>query len=1182
MALISSAKNISRNGEVNTASIPTTSTQVSPAGPNVATASISLDTACAYIASQSNRSQIKYEDINQIDEDDIREMDIKWNMALLSMKINIYWKKTEKKISIQGTDVVVFDKSKVDAESEVFENSLCSKACKKNTDSLNSKIKEVSEKLGDTKNMLYHYKLDDTITDYSRPSPAIESNSDELQNRKPYVDETGASSSENFVMKNKACFNCGHFDHLFYDCDLWVKKGRSCPKNNSTHKSMPPRPAIHIVDRSSLRTNRPNMNAAKPKWTSFYKPAHSYDKRPFQRTSAVRSQIKGPRVSNVNGKFPTLNRKFSTINIIFPTVNRKFPTVNRKFPTGNSKLSTANLGIKRKADSGCSRHMTGNISYLLDYEPFDGGYVSFGQGGCNITGKGAIKTDKLEFENVYFVKDLRYNLFSVSQIGDNKNSVLFTDSECIVLGQHFKLTDDTNVLLRTPRQHNMYSIDLNNVVPHRDLTCLVAKASADECMLWHRRLAHLNIKTMNRLVRHNLFRGLPSKCFDNDHTYVACLKGKKHKASCKTKLVNLVTKPLHILHIDLFSPTSVNSLNHKWYCLVATDDFSRVLVNKSQNKTPYELFNGRTPAIGFLKSFECHVMILNTLDHLGKFNAKGDEGKKEAVGQDVKKDVSSLRYIALPNWFHEAYLESSTSNAQDTCNADAPECIGNSNPTATSTNPLADHMETLAVETLIPTVSSPVPTACLDDSPQLSSNMENNSSASPTPTFRIHKDHPKSQIIGSVDTPVQTRTKSKEMEEQSFIVIIHQKTNPALLQFCLFSWVRPIGTKWVLKNKKDERGIVIRNKARLVVQGHTQEEGIDYDEMDVKSVFLYGTIVEEVYVMQPLGFLDPEFPAKVYKVEKAISMIGSLMYLTASRPDIMFAVSYSNSNYGGATQDHKSTTGGCQFLGRRLISWQCKKQTIVATLTTEAEYVAAASGCGQVLWIQNQLLDYGHHFIRYCFEKKLISVDHIYTDDNVADLLTKQFDVGRFQYLVVEQSMRGYVKGNHIIYTTFVNSPSFSGRTILLFPTMLVTIGEGSGTLTEPHHTPSLEAQQTSPTATSSPSLPPATTATIPTVIPSDTPQFRQYTRRARIAQSSALLPVVDELASPIGDDSQGEACPTDSGLEAKQDRTNITKTSTLPSDSTPRVTSLAADKGICNTPKLGRSGILNPGRVTS
>nr|GFA17606.1 hypothetical protein [Tanacetum cinerariifolium] len=137
---------------------------------------------------------------------------------------------------------------------------------------------------------------------------------------------------------------------------------------------------------------------------------------------------------------------------------------------------------------------------------------------------------------------------------------------------------------------------------------------------------------------------------------------------------------------------------------------------------------------------------------------------KEATGQDVKKDVSSLRYIALLNWFHEAHLESSTSNAQDACNADAPKSSGNSNLTATLTNPSANHMKTLAVETPIRIVSSPVPTACLDDSLRLSNilgvttntddsngveadlgNIEYNISASRTSTFRIRKDHPKSQ-----------------------------------------------------------------------------------------------------------------------------------------------------------------------------------------------------------------------------------------------------------------------------------------------------------------------------------------------------------------------------------------------------------------------------------------------------
>nr|GEW29123.1 hypothetical protein [Tanacetum cinerariifolium] len=287
----------------------------------------------------------------------------------------------------------------------------------------------------------------------------------------------------------------------------------------------------------------------------------------------------------------------------------------------------------------------------------------------------------------------------------------------------------------------------------------------------------------------------------------------------------------------------------------------------------------------------------------------------------------------------------------------------------------------------------------------------------------------------------------------------------------------------------------------------------------------------------------------------------------------------------------KITGKGCQFLGR-LILWQCKKQTIVATSTTEAEYVAAASGCGQVLWIQNQLLDYGRHFIRDCFEKKLISVDHIHTNDNVADLLTKPFDAGRFQYLVdwgihrilmislrliplstarieitnegtkilvtvdgrpetiFESSIRRNLKLNdeegistlpyakH--FTTLrVNGPSFSGRTVPLFATMLVTQGEGLETPTEPHHTPSPEAQQ-SPHHDLSSSLHP--TKTIPTETPTEIPTLRQYSRRAtQIAQSKALPTTADEPASLLRDDSQ---------------------TSALPHDSTPRVTSLDADEG--------------------
>ncbi|GKB39221.1 ribonuclease H-like domain-containing protein, partial [Tanacetum coccineum] len=234
-------------------------------------------------------------------------------------------------------------------------------------------------------------------------------------------------------------------------------------------------------------------------------------------------------------------------------------------------------------DSGCSRHMTGNKCYLTEYEDYDGGFVSFGDGKGRISRKGKIKTGTLDFDNVYFCKELKYNLFSVSQICDKKNNVLFTDTECLVLSSDFKLLDESQVLLRVPRKDNIYSVDLKSVVPTKGLTCLFAKATIDESNLWHRRLGHINFKNMNKLVRGNLVRGLPSKIFENDH-------------SC------------------------AEAVNTACYVL------NRVLVIKPYNKTPYELIRGRTPLIDFMKPFGCHVTILNTKDHLGKFDGKANEG----------------------------------------------------------------------------------------------------------------------------------------------------------------------------------------------------------------------------------------------------------------------------------------------------------------------------------------------------------------------------------------------------------------------------------------------------------------------------------------------------------------------------------------------------------------------------
>ncbi|GKE77057.1 ribonuclease H-like domain-containing protein, partial [Tanacetum coccineum] len=154
-------------------------------------------------------------------------------------------------------------------------------------------------------------------------------------------------------------------------------------------------------------------------------------------------------------------------------------------------------------DSGCSSHMTGNEAYLSDYEDYNGGFVAFGSDpkGGKITGKGKIKTANLDFDNVYFVDELKLNLFSVSQMCDKKNSVLLTNIECLILSPSFKLLDESQVVLRAPRKDDVYSLDLKNIVPSRGITCLYANATADESKLWHKRLGHVNFKNKINLLK---------------------------------------------------------------------------------------------------------------------------------------------------------------------------------------------------------------------------------------------------------------------------------------------------------------------------------------------------------------------------------------------------------------------------------------------------------------------------------------------------------------------------------------------------------------------------------------------------------------------------------------------------------------------------------------------------------
>nr|GEU40293.1 putative ribonuclease H-like domain-containing protein [Tanacetum cinerariifolium]GEX09617.1 putative ribonuclease H-like domain-containing protein [Tanacetum cinerariifolium] len=365
----------------------------------------------------------------------------------------------------------------------------------------------------------------------------------------------------------KACFVCKSLTHLTKNYDYYKKKMVQKPVRNhamrgSHHhyaRMTHPHPHRHAVPTTVLTRSRIVRLTAARHVTTVVPQTKVQHQRPTKHgVTKAHSPIRKP-----------INLRPSPTHSNF---HQKVTTV--KATQGNPQHA---LKDKRVIDSGCSRYMIGNISYLSEFEEINGGYVAFGGNPkCGkITRNGKIRIGKLDFDDVYFVKELKFNLFSISHMCDKKNSVLFTDTECIVLSSDFKFPDENHVLLRVPRENNMYNVDLKNIILLGDLTCLFAKATLDKSNLWHRRLGHINFKTMNKLVKGNLVRGLPLKVFKNNHTCVACKKGKQHRAFCKSKPVSYISQPLQRLHMDLFGPTFVKSLNKKSYCLVVTDDYSR-------------------------------------------------------------------------------------------------------------------------------------------------------------------------------------------------------------------------------------------------------------------------------------------------------------------------------------------------------------------------------------------------------------------------------------------------------------------------------------------------------------------------------------------------------------------------------------------------------------------------------
>ncbi|GJS43712.1 putative ribonuclease H-like domain-containing protein [Tanacetum coccineum] len=333
-----------------------------------------------------------------------------------------------------------------------------------------------------------------------------------------------------------------------------------------------PRVPHAVLSQSTGRPYYPRMDNVRPRTSSFSPSTRSSitrtpnrPQRPkkimksiwVKKESTVGSQAVPSQNVSVKGS-AMINQTWRPKGAYLDSVNRDNGSYTLKqFEYGNPEEDLKDYAI---IDSGCSGSMTGDKDKLSDFKEFKGGYVAFGNDskGGRISGKGTIKTSCLDFEKVSYVEELKFNLLSVSQICDKKHNVLFTDKECLILSPKFKFVDEDLVILRAPRKNDIYSLDLTNIIPSGGVTCLVAKATNDEVALWHRRLGHVNLKNINKLVQGNLVRGLPSKTFKIDHSCLACNKGKQHRASCKKVKKDeerTVREPLELLiwiYLDLF------------------------------------------------------------------------------------------------------------------------------------------------------------------------------------------------------------------------------------------------------------------------------------------------------------------------------------------------------------------------------------------------------------------------------------------------------------------------------------------------------------------------------------------------------------------------------------------------------------------------------------------------------
>nr|GEW17741.1 hypothetical protein [Tanacetum cinerariifolium] len=746
-------------------------------------------------------------------------------------------------------------------------------------------------------------------------------------------------------------------------------------------------------------------------------------------------------------------------------------------------------------DSGCSKHMMGNLKLLINFVEKFLGTVKFGNDQITpILRYGDLVQGAITIKRVYYVEGLNHNLFSIGQFCDADLEVSYRKSTCFI--RDLKRND----ILSGSQGTDLYSITLQDTSSPNPI-CLVAKATSSQAWLWHRRLSYLNFDTINLLSKNDIVVGLPKEKGDECIFVGYSTQSKAYIVFNKRTRVIIESIHVNFDELPLMASDQLSSDPAPECQTMASDQLSSDPAPECQTMASDQLSSDPAPECQTMASDQNSsdpapeyrtVQMSNELDLL--FSSMFDEllnGSSKVVSKS-----SAVSAANNPNQ-HQQYITPLTNHTTPapTCQVPtlAPTVISSENINQAETYAENDQV---ADDEFINIFSTSVKDQGETSSRHVdSSNMHTFYQRFPS-EHRWTKDHPLEQVIGNPSQPVRTRRQLESDAEMCMFTLTKLVDRPLCTNV--------INLKWLWKNKRDEENTVIRNKSRLVAKGYAQKEGVDFEEsfapvarleavrlfiayaahksftiyqMEVKTAFLYGPLKDEVYVNQPDGFIDPYHPDQVYRLKKALyglkqaprawydelskfllskgftkgiqihqsprgilinqakyaqqilvkhgmtscdgigtpmatkhldanlsgtlvdqtkyhSKVRGLMYLTASRPDIMHATSYcpryqaqptekhltavkrifrylkdtfhmglwylkdtgfeltafSDSDHAGCLDSRKSTSGGIQFLdGDKLVSWSSKKQDYISKSFAEAEYVSLSACCTQVL-----------------------------------------------------------------------------------------------------------------------------------------------------------------------------------------------------------------------------------------